>query len=81
MIERLTVRLVKVEPGGEFPLHRDPYSHLFYIVKGSCEAHLGEDVYRLKSGHIAFVKAGEIHGYINNAEENTFLLSMNIHED
>lgn len=80
-IEKLTIKLMKVEPGGESPPHVDPYSHLFYLFKGTAEGLLGENVYRMEVGHVTFVKAGVRHGYRNMGEENLYLLTLNIPEE
>jgi quercetin dioxygenase-like cupin family protein len=80
-IETFTVKLMKVKPGGAFPPHVDPYSHLFYLLKGTGEGLLGENVYRMERGHVTFVKAGVQHGYRNIGADDLYLLTLNIPED
>lgn len=77
-IHKFTIKLMKVKPGGEFPPHVDPYSHLFYLIKGVGEGLLGENVYPMVMGHVTFVKAGVRHGYRNIGEEDMYLLTTNI---
>lgn len=78
IIKKFTISLMRVRPGGEFPPHTDSYSHFFYVISGTGEGLLGEEVYKMESGHIAIVKAGERHGYRNIGKEDMYLLTMNI---
>ena len=77
-ITKFTISLMRVGPGGEFPPHSDPYSHFFYVISGSGEGMLVKDVYKMESGQILIVKAGERHGYRNTGKEDMYLITMNI---
>ena len=78
LIKAFTVKLMKVEPNGEFPPHIDPYSHLFYLLSGVGEGRLGENVYTMTKGHVMIVEAGATHGYRNSSTEDLYLLTLNI---
>jgi quercetin dioxygenase-like cupin family protein len=78
LITAFTIKLMRVEPGGEFPPHVDPYSHLFYLLSGVGEGLLGDNVYAMKPWHVTIVKAGIRHGYRNVGSEDMYLLTMNI---
>ncbi len=80
LIAAFTIKLMKVEPGGEFPPHVDPYSHLFYLLSGLGEGVLGNTVYLMKRNHVTIVNAGIRHGYRNIGNMNMYLLTMNIPE-
>ncbi len=72
--------LTLAKPGGEFPEHIDPYSHIFYILEGEGEAVVAEGKYSFKKGDALTVSAGVKHGYRNNGPKNLLLITLNIFE-
>jgi quercetin dioxygenase-like cupin family protein len=72
------VTVTRVEPGGEFSLHHDPYHHVFYIFQGKGEVRLGENVYPIGPETIVEVPAGEVHAYRNKGDAEMILLTLNI---
>jgi quercetin dioxygenase-like cupin family protein len=75
---RATLTLAK--PGGEFPEHDDPYTHIFYILEGEGEASLDGQTVPLKRGTALTVPAGKRHGYRNSSPTDLFLITLNIFE-
>ncbi len=72
--------LTLAKPGGEFPEHIDPYSHIFYILEGEGEAVVAGEKYSFKKGDAFTVMAGERHGYRNNGPKDLLLITLNIFE-
>lgn len=72
--------LTLAKPGGEFPEHIDPYSHIFYILEGEGEAVVAGEKYSFKKGDAFTVMAGEKHGYRNNGAKDLLLITLNIFE-
>lgn len=70
--------LTKVEPGGEFPRHKDPYHHVFCFIKGKGEGWLGNETYSIRPETMVDVPAGVLHGYKNTGKSNLILLTVNI---
>lgn len=70
--------VTRVDPGGEFSLHVDPYHHVFYIFQGKGEVRLGEDVYPIGPETVVEVPAGEVHAYRNKGDTEMILLTLNI---
>jgi quercetin dioxygenase-like cupin family protein len=70
--------LTRVEPGGEFAGHVDPYGHLFYVLSGEGLALSGDREYPLKPGTVLQIPAGENHSYRNTGSEHLVLLSLNL---
>ncbi len=70
--------LTKVEPGGEFSNHTDPYHHVFYYINGQGIGWIGDQTYEIKPDLIVEVPSGMVHGYKNNGAEDLILLTMNI---
>ncbi len=77
-ITEIKMVLTKVEPSGEFPLHKDAYHHIFYFLKGIGKGQLGDESYEIRPGVAVEVPAGEEHGYKNTGEENLLLITLNI---
>jgi len=70
--------LTRVAPGGRFAPHRDPYSHLFYILAGTGLISAGEEQRSVGPGAVVRIAAGELHGYENSGNEKLLLLSLNL---
>ena len=76
--KNIDVTVTRVEPGGEFSLHHDPYHHVFYIFQGEGEVRLGEDVYPIGPETVVEIPAGEVHAYRNKGGAEMILLTLNI---
>ena len=70
--------LTKVNPGGEFSMHTDPYHHVFYFLKGQGIGWIGDETYEITPDLIVEVQSGESHGYKNIGAEDLVLLTINI---
>ena len=77
-LQKVSISLMKVRPGGEFSPHTDPYSHFFYVLSGTGEGLHGKKIYKMEKGCGAVIKAGEIHGYKNTGKDDLYLLTTNI---
>ncbi len=73
--------LVRIEPGGGFATHKDPYRHVFYFLAGNGEVTVASEVYPVKAGSVVEIEAGDIHGYKNGGTQDMYLLSLNIPSD
>ena len=72
--------LTLAKPGGEFPDHVDPYTHIFYILEGEGEATVEGERIPWKKGTALTVPAGKKHGYRNTGEKDLLLLTLNLYE-
>ena len=72
------VVLTRVEPGGGFAPHVDPYGHLMYILSGSGLAISGCNEYPLAPGLVLQIPAGEEHSYHNTGSDQLLLISLNL---
>ncbi len=77
-VRDMDVTVTRVERGGEFAVHTDPYHHIFYFFQGEGEVRLGEDVYPAEPQTIVEVPAGEVHAYRNTGDTEMILLTLNI---
>jgi quercetin dioxygenase-like cupin family protein len=72
--------LTLAKPGGEFPDHVDPYTHIFYILEGEGEAFLEDQKIPFRKGTALTVLAGKKHGYKNPGPADLLLITLNIYE-
>lgn len=70
--------ITEVAPNGEFPLHRDEYHHVFYVLSGTGTGQVGDNHYAMKQGTIVEIPAGTLHAYKNTSDEKLVLFTMNI---
>ena len=68
----------RVEAGGGFAPHVDPYGHLMYVLSGSGLALSGGSEYLLTSGLVLQIPAGEEHSYRNTGSDQLVLISLNL---
>ena len=72
--------LTLAKPGGVFPDHVDPYTHIFFILEGQGEAMVEGQSLPLKTGGALTVPAGRIHAYRNPGPADLLLITINIYE-
>jgi len=72
--------LTLAKPGGEFPDHVDPYTHIFYILEGDGEAFVEGQRVSFNKGTALTVPAGKKHGYRNPGPADLLLITLNIFE-
>jgi quercetin dioxygenase-like cupin family protein len=72
--------LTLAKPGGEFPEHEDPYSHIFFILEGEGEAILEGRKIPFRKGTSLTVEAGQKHSYRNASPRDLLLITLNIYE-
>ncbi len=72
------VVLTRVAVGGKFEVHRDNYSHLFYFLSGEGLVWVEGKQFKIISGLVVRVPAGESHAYENTGKQDLMLISMNL---
>ena len=72
--------LTLARPGGVFPDHVDPYTHIFYILEGEGEASVEGQTTALRKGDALTVEAGKKHGYRNSGKTDLLLITLNLFE-
>lgn len=69
------VKLVKIMPGCAYPLHRHPNKTEFaFVLEGTLQATVGENVYNGESGAFYQFPKGELHGLKNPGEIETIAI-------
>ena len=77
-LTNVNITLTKVQQGGSFAVHVDPYHHIFYFLQGIGEGLLGKKTYQITPGTVVHIPAGEQHGYKNTGTADLILLTINI---
>jgi mannose-6-phosphate isomerase-like protein (cupin superfamily) len=72
--------LTLARPGGEFPEHEDPYTHIFFILEGEGAAFLEGKKVPFRKGTALTVEAGKRHSYRNPGPGDLLLITLNIFE-
>lgn len=68
-------KMVKIEPGSEYPIHKHPDKTEFaYVVAGTLEATIGDQVTQGESGAFFIFPVGERHGLKNPGSVDTLVL-------
>ena len=68
----------RVEPGGGFAPHVDPYGHLMYVLSGTGLAVSGGREFQLAPGIVLQIAAGEEHSYRNTGSDQLVLIALNL---
>jgi len=58
-----SLRRFIMQPGGGMPLHTNQVEHEQYVLRGSAQMRIGEQIYKVRAGDSIFVPAGVPHDY------------------
>ncbi|HUT80301.1 MAG TPA: cupin domain-containing protein [Candidatus Bathyarchaeia archaeon] len=74
----IKLTITKVEPEGEFPIHKDAYHHIFYFITGNGRLFIEQKQFDIIPNLVVEIPAGLSHGYKNTGSEEMILLTGNI---
>lgn len=57
------MRRFVMEPGGGMPRHTNQVEHQQYVLKGSAQVGIGDQIYEVRAGDVVHIPAGEPHWY------------------
>lgn len=63
------MRKFMMQPGGGAPSHTNTVEHEQYVLQGSANVGIGEEVYRVGKGDVLYIPAGVPHWYAVEGEE------------
>jgi mannose-6-phosphate isomerase-like protein (cupin superfamily) len=69
-----SAQLGRIGAGGSSTLHRDPYNHAFYFIRGTGTVQIGKETWDLKPGTIVKIPEGKPHGFTNTGEDDLVFL-------
>jgi len=52
-----------MQPGGGMPLHTNEVEHEQYVLRGSAQVRIGDDLHHVKAGDVVFIPGGVPHSY------------------
>ncbi len=76
--EILSLTVTRVRPGGRFEAHRDTYRHVLYFFSGTGTVSIEGEEYEVSAGTVVDIPAGKLHQYINTANDELVLLTLNL---
>lgn len=59
-----------MQSGGGIPAHTNTVEHEQYVLRGRAKVGIGDDVYDVKTGDVAFIPAGTPHWYEVEGDES-----------
>ncbi len=74
--EGWVMRLFELGPGGYTPLHKHPWPHINYVVKGPGIIHLDGKDHRVEEGAFAFLPAGKVHQFRNPGQGDIAIICI-----
>jgi len=64
------MRRIVIQAGGAMPNHTNTVEHEQYVLAGSAEVGIGDQVYRLKKDDVLFIPSGVPHWYRADSDED-----------
>jgi len=68
------MELTTIAPGGSSPTHREPYSHVFYVLSGAGEVRVADETASLRAGSVSPIRAGQPHSLRNTGGDDLMML-------
>lgn len=66
------MRCFTMQPGGSMPAHTNSVEHEQYVLGGSAQVGIGDQVFELKTGDVLYIPAGVPHWYRTTSEEQPY---------
>lgn len=63
------LRLIEIAPGGHTPHHTHPFEHENFVLAGSGEVRIGEEIHRVAEGDVVYIPQEVPHQYRNAGRE------------
>ena len=71
-----SMRRIVIEAGGSMPNHTNTVEHEQYVLSGSAEVGIGDEVYHLKKDDVLCIPAGVPHWYRASSDEDYVFLCL-----
>ena len=52
-----------MEPGGGMPMHTNEVEHEQYVLRGSAQVRIGDEVHHVRAGDVVYIPGGVPHSY------------------
>ncbi len=74
--ENFIMRRIVIKAGGSMPNHTNSVEHEQYVLAGSAEVGIGDEVYHLKQDDVLLIPAGVPHWYRASMEEDYIFICL-----
>ncbi|MBU0961265.1 MAG: cupin domain-containing protein [Proteobacteria bacterium] len=74
--ENFIMRRIVIKAGGYMPNHTNSVEHEQYVLAGSAEVGIGDEVYHLKQDDVLMIPAGVPHWYRASVEEDYVFICL-----
>jgi quercetin dioxygenase-like cupin family protein len=74
--ENFIMRRIVIKAGGSMPNHTNSVEHEQYVLAGSAEVGIGDEVYHLKQDDVLLIPAGVPHWYRASLEEDYVFICL-----
>lgn len=74
--QNFIMRRIVIKAGGSMPNHTNTVEHEQYVLSGSAEVGIGNEVYQLKKDDALLIPAGIPHWYRASAEEDYVFICL-----
>jgi len=71
-----SMRRFTIKAGGSMPNHTNTVEHEQYVLSGSAEVGIGDEVHQLKKDDVLFIPAGVPHWYRASADEDYVFICL-----
>jgi len=71
-----SMRRFTIKAGGSMPNHTNTVDHEQYVLSGSAEVGIGEDIFQVKKDDVLFLPAGVPHWYKASADEDYVFICL-----
>ena len=63
------MRRITMQPGGGMPKHTNTVEHEQYVLSGTAQVGINDEIFEVSAGNIHFIPAGVPHWYKNTGNE------------
>ncbi|MBU0946871.1 MAG: cupin domain-containing protein [Proteobacteria bacterium] len=74
--ENFIMRRIVIKAGGSMPNHTNSVEHEQYVLAGTAEVGIGDNVYHLKQDDVLLIPAGVPHWYRASREEDYVFICL-----
>jgi quercetin dioxygenase-like cupin family protein len=70
------MRCFTIKPGGGMPNHTNEVEHEQYVIGGTAQIGIGDELFTVKKGDVVFIPAGVPHWYENSDDDDFSFLCL-----
>ena len=75
------MRIFEFEPGAKIPIHKHPWEHEIFVIKGRLRVYIESQVYDVHDGYVIYIPPNVEHGFENIGDEKAIIICTIPHEE